>query len=293
MTAGSLDQLLLSPATRQLAKMYLDSPNAALLITGAEGSGRYTLAKTISANLLQDKPETLPASPNFIAIQVPQGQSEISIDSVRTLRRRLTLKNITAKPRLVLLENAHKMSDEAQNALLKILEEPPVNTTFILTASTSNKLLPTIVSRTWGLSVRSVSLGEACSFYKDYSSQEIERAWNLSGGLPGLLNALLHKEESHPLKDAVDRAKQFISSSVYERLIQVDQEIANPAELQLFLEALSKVMAALHRQAVAKNESRKSLLLKNRQLIFRLQHDLEYRANARLLGLQLALNLKT
>ena len=293
MAANELDTLLLNPSTRRLAAMYLSSPHSALLITGTAGSGKYTLAKTISATLLQDSPKALENKPNFLLIQVPDGHSEISIDTIRTLRRRLALKNASSgQPRLVLLENADKMSDEAQNALLKTLEEPPADTTFILTASTSKNLLPTIVSRTWALSVQPIDLEATRNYYRNFNTGEVEKAWNLSCGVPGLLNALLQKEEGHPLRDAVDRAKLFISSSVYDRLIQADQEAANPAEFQLFLEALSKIMTTLHRQSIGIGGARGSDLLANRRLIFRLQNNSQRRANARLTGLELALTLK-
>src|SRR3989344_2887089 len=193
MAANELDTLLLNPSTRRLAAMYLSSPHSALLITGTAGSGKYTLAKTISATLLEDSPKALENKPNFLLIKVPDGHSEIPIDAIRSLRRRLALKNASSgQPRLILLENADKMSDEAQNALLKTLEEPPADTTLILTASTANSLLPTIVSRTWALPVQPTDLKAASGYYRDFDVQEVEKAWSLSGGTPGLLNALLH-----------------------------------------------------------------------------------------------------
>ncbi|MFP4193803.1 MAG: DNA polymerase III subunit delta' [Desulfobacterales bacterium] len=71
----------------------------------------------------------------------------IRIDQIRSLYGSLALKSDTAATRVVLIEDAHLMNKEAGNALLKILEEPPESTVFILTAPDAGNLLPTIVSR--------------------------------------------------------------------------------------------------------------------------------------------------
>lgn len=70
---------------------------------------------------------------------------EIGIQLVRELRRQLSLKT-TEGYRLVIIEQAEKLTTEAANSFLKTLEEPPEKTIIILTASSQN-LLPTIVSR--------------------------------------------------------------------------------------------------------------------------------------------------
>lgn len=71
----------------------------------------------------------------------------IQIDQIRTLCRTLALKPYEARVRVVVISDAQKMNPESANALLKILEEPPDHTIFILTATRSADLLPTIVSR--------------------------------------------------------------------------------------------------------------------------------------------------
>ncbi|OGL26278.1 hypothetical protein A3E49_00265 [Candidatus Saccharibacteria bacterium RIFCSPHIGHO2_12_FULL_49_19] len=277
-----------------MAEVYLASPTTALLITGAAGSGKFTLARAISAGLLQDSADHLDLNPNFTLVQPHSGQSEISIDAVRNIRRMLALKKPDhERLRLIVFENADRMSEEAQNALLKTLEEPPTNTTFILTSSTSSGLLPTIVSRTWNLSVQPVSLSMANSFYEDLNTKDVQKAWSLSGGAPGLFSTLLSDDASHPLKEAVDRAKRFISSPVYERIIQADQEAGDPNSFWLFLEALLKITTALHRQSAKQGSRHAAILLKNRKLIIGLQKNLEVRANYRLVGLELALSLKS
>ncbi|MEO0069190.1 MAG: hypothetical protein ABIK18_00125 [candidate division WOR-3 bacterium] len=78
---------------------------------------------------------------------IPDPTHQISIQAVRWLRMEMAKPPSTARVRFFVLLNAHQMKDEAQNALLKILEEPQINTILILTTSVPNALLDTIRSR--------------------------------------------------------------------------------------------------------------------------------------------------
>lgn len=71
----------------------------------------------------------------------------ISISQIREIGLLLSAKPNEALKRMVLIKDADKMNVQAQNALLKMLEEPPKNTFFILTATHTPPLLPTILSR--------------------------------------------------------------------------------------------------------------------------------------------------
>jgi DNA polymerase-3 subunit delta' len=94
----------------------------------------------------------------------------------------------------VLIEDANYLSIPAQNALLKILEEPNPDTIFILTVTSVINVLPTIASRTQKLEVHAgIGLNEAIEFWQDSDipKKDIESAWRLSGGSVGLMYALL------------------------------------------------------------------------------------------------------
>ena len=85
----------------------------------------------------------------FFKIKVP-GATRILINSIRELRKSLYLKSENSGKKIVLIFDAHLLSmgqGEAANALLKLLEEPPENTSFILVTDQINLLLPTILSR--------------------------------------------------------------------------------------------------------------------------------------------------
>ena len=75
-------------------------------------------------------------------------EGSIGIEDVRNFQKQLMLKPIKSIDKAAIIKNAHNITIEAQNALLKTLEEPPNHTYVFLTAETGNTLLPTILSRT-------------------------------------------------------------------------------------------------------------------------------------------------
>jgi DNA polymerase-3 subunit delta' len=79
--------------------------------------------------------------------QDPWPSATISIERIRTIRYDAGMKSFEGGARVTLVADADRMRPEAANALLKILEEPPPRTYFILISSRPNALLPTIVSR--------------------------------------------------------------------------------------------------------------------------------------------------
>jgi len=76
-----------------------------------------------------------------------KGKREIGIDQVRALQHEVNLKPYEGRWKVAIIAGAEELSLEAANALLKTLEEPPPQVVLILTATSSEALLPTIVSR--------------------------------------------------------------------------------------------------------------------------------------------------
>jgi len=81
-----------------------------------------------------------------IIIVEPRGSS-LKIDQVREVQKKISFKHFEAKYKVVVLAGADLMTGEAANSLLKILEEPPGDTIFILGAENGDNILPTVLSR--------------------------------------------------------------------------------------------------------------------------------------------------
>lgn len=129
----------------------------AILIEGEDGLGKKTLAEFIAKACLC-KDESAPCDscktchlievgshPDFKVIS-PNG-AQIKVDQVRELRVEAFLTPMVADGRVFIIESAHTMNEAAQNALLKVLEEPPKGVTFILLSKSAKMLLETIRSR--------------------------------------------------------------------------------------------------------------------------------------------------
>jgi len=135
----------------------------AFLFTGLEGVGRFHVALHYSMmcnceNKSDDSHASEPCGkcrscrriisnqhPDMIHIQ-PDGAS-IKIDQIRALRKKLSYKPVVANTRFVFMIKANVMTVESANALLKILEEPPANTIFVLIVENQKDVLQTISSR--------------------------------------------------------------------------------------------------------------------------------------------------
>ncbi|MGI5826150.1 MAG: hypothetical protein ACOX50_01925 [Patescibacteria group bacterium] len=85
--------------------------------------------------------------PDFLWLKTPEKKDSIGIEEARRLQKFLLLKPYSREKKVVLIEGAEALTIEAQNALLKTLEEPPAKSQIILTLPDESLLLPTIVSR--------------------------------------------------------------------------------------------------------------------------------------------------
>lgn len=73
--------------------------------------------------------------------------NSIGIEDIKNIHSKIFLKPIKSDTKAVILDDAHLLTTEAQNALLKVLEEPPQNTLIVLSTDSTEQLLPTILSR--------------------------------------------------------------------------------------------------------------------------------------------------
>jgi DNA polymerase-3 subunit delta' len=131
----------------------------ALLIEGESGSGRRSLAAFVIAMLLcrknnppcQDCPSCRKmkhgAHPDWMTIAPENDKKSIGVDQIRRLRSLANLAPNEAPRRVCMIPNAELMTAEAQNALLKLMEEPPPSLVLICTVRAKESLLETLVSR--------------------------------------------------------------------------------------------------------------------------------------------------
>jgi DNA polymerase-3 subunit delta' len=133
-------------AKRLLEAALAEGPAHAYLFHGPAGVGKRTAALAFAAGLLGDERRVLDRSHPDLYVLEPLGEM-IRIDDVRALRHDLHLRPFEAERRVYLVLDAHRMNEDAADALLKDLEEPPEFAVIVLVASELGPLPPTILSR--------------------------------------------------------------------------------------------------------------------------------------------------
>ncbi len=141
-----------------------DSLHHALMLTGPKYIGKQFLANGYARFLLCDRNMEdgvnencgqckscllmkANTHPDIYRLDVPEGKKQIPVDAVRNISLNLNKKAQISKNKVCILAPAEALNENAANALLKILEEPPQNTFFIIVSHDSHRLLPTILSR--------------------------------------------------------------------------------------------------------------------------------------------------
>ncbi len=229
-------KLILHPRTELGLKQMADNQPQAVLIAGAKGSGKAAAAIYLAQMLLSK--QNLENYPYLL--RIAPANKTISIDEIRSINDFLKRKTVgrNSLRRVIIIEDADTMTTEAQNSLLKNLEEPPVDTAVILTASDTQALLATIRSRVQTIEVLPLSLDVLkTTLGKEHEVKLIEQAYYISDGRAGLALALLSGDDEHELITAINEAKNLLKASRYERLALVNQ-LNEPSKVSVLLEGL-------------------------------------------------------
>lgn len=133
----------------------------ALCLEGEDGTGKKTLARLCAGAALCTAPQgERPCGrclacdkvergihPDVLVLTGGKGSRSFHVDSIRRLRQEAYLAPNEGRVKVFLLLDAHTMTVQAQNALLKVIEDPPQASLFVLTVRSRRQLLPTILSR--------------------------------------------------------------------------------------------------------------------------------------------------
>jgi DNA polymerase-3 subunit delta' len=224
-----MPSLALHPTTKSQLVSITSSPPHAILFVGLPGLGKRSLAVATIEAILSIK--DFSSYPYSLIMEPTEDSRSISIDQIRKLEHFLSLKVASSKPinRAVLIEKAGLLTIEAQNALLKTLEEPPEGTVIIMLVDYEQSLLPTIRSRAQTVRVNKPSRIDLEKEFDSYSKIVFDKAYNISNGSPGLLSSLLNNED-HSLLTATEVARSILGKTTYERLLLID-ELSKQKEL--------------------------------------------------------------
>lgn len=137
-------------------------------------------------------------SDNHPDIYIIGKEKTATISDVRELIRRSTLKPNDGDKQIFIVCNAGKLREEAQNALLKLFEEPPESVAIFLLTESRSSLLPTVLSRGQRIhldGMRDIEIAQAIyEKYSTVSKTELENALSLANGNLGVAEKYLSKE---------------------------------------------------------------------------------------------------
>jgi DNA polymerase-3 subunit delta' len=248
-----------SRALAAVAAMVAGSVPHAVLLTGPASSGKTTLAEDLAAALLcsdadpsarpcrrcrgcrlmasGNHPDVHRLAPDGAGQQIRIGDhSKPEPGTIRGLISDLALLAMEGGARVAIVEQAHRMNDDAQNALLKMLEEPPGGVTIILCADDEECLLPTVRSRCVRVRLGSVpgrDIEEWLAELGVADAPSAARFARLAAGSPGLALAYARAPEASRLRGEIARGLlDMLAAPRHERLTTVRALMTTAAALE-------------------------------------------------------------
>lgn len=240
----------------------------AVLIEGESGLGKTVLANFLCGAALCGSTAApcgvctscrlfaAGSHPDFTVVEPEKDRKTISVKAVREVVAAAAIMPQTAQRHVFLIDCAESMTPEAQNALLKVLEEPPEPVMFILTCNSKAELLTTVVSRCTVFTLCPVEINTAAEYIASRVKKEPEEIMNACKTAGGNIGAALAILKSKSASAAEERANEFTeimqNGSQYDMLkLLLPLEKSRPKTLD-FYNALEIKLVSLVRSSRSK-----------------------------------------
>ena len=246
----NIPDVLLHPAAAAQLDSFASSPMHAVLLAGPRGTGKTHVAAGLAAELLEIP---TPESHAYFRTIKPE-KGSIAIEQIRELISffRLKVPGSARIRRAAVIEDADSMGTEAQNALLKLLEEPPADSVLILTSSQPQRLLSTIRSRLQTLQLATPSREALTQHFTTLGYEPSAITGALLRSDTNVAEAARLLADKEDTSSTVDLVKQVLGGSTYDRLLLVDGLAKQKDAALEFVSTLSAVATASLESAARK-----------------------------------------
>ncbi len=237
-------KLFIHPDTKRSLDVFMRDAPHAVILTGNTGVGLATIAADFAKQ-----------SKNILYTVLPEKDEKIDLEkgtiTVQSIRRLYDLtKTVEPNGRIIVIDYAERMGIPAQNAFLKLLEEPVEGTRFVLLTHQPGLLLPTIISRSQQLTVKPISLeasNELLDALKVFDVTKRAQLLFIASGLPAELSRLVADDAYFASRALIVKdARQFVTGTAYDRLLLANKyKNDRPGALMLLSDAAKMLQKTL------------------------------------------------
>jgi len=250
----TLSDPIIHPVTKSLLQEVLEQPPNSLGLMGTSGIGRKTIAQWLIRKITNNPKIDLGDS-QFTKLIVSENNISIKIEQIHEINNFVKLKTAGTNDhrRFVVIDNADLLTDDAQNALLSLLEEPPLDTMIILTIENPENILPTVLSRIQTISIKKPTRDQLKGQF-GIETKDFDRLYALTDGLPGLLQSIQDDPDNHPLTVALEKARDLLAKKTYDRLISINELTSDKNETKILLDVLVRLSKVSINTSVNKSD---------------------------------------
>jgi DNA polymerase-3 subunit delta' len=178
-----------------------DSFSHANLIVGNDGIGKSVLAKYMAAQIINKRDDI----ENIDIVKYSPSSSSFGVDDVRNIINEVNKKPYEGNRKVLILYKCDKLTVQAQNALLKTIEEPPKGVYLILLSDSLEMILDTIQSRCQIYKLTPLSKEDILTYiqgkYPDLTAEDKKSALAYSAGVPGKVDRFIGDGNLKKLRD--------------------------------------------------------------------------------------------